>query len=174
MGMRGEVTGAEAVRRTVLVGTTIFGEPASVLFRRAALADAGGWDGRFPYVIDMATYCAVLLRGGNFVAVPGSQSAFRVSTSQWSVELLNEQADQATGFFRELSAAHPGLLSRGDLLVGTTRAKMNAFGRRGVYRWLGHRMRPPSTADNSPGGHGVTNSVVAARHQADIGLPRRP
>lgn len=61
LGMRGEVTGTEAIRRTVLAGTNIFGEPASVLFRRAALIDVGGWDGRFPYLIDLATYCAVLL-----------------------------------------------------------------------------------------------------------------
>ena len=31
-GLRGEVTGTEAVRRTVLAGTNIFGEPASGLW----------------------------------------------------------------------------------------------------------------------------------------------
>ena len=142
MGLRGEVAGADAVRRTVRVGTTVFGEPASVLFRRAALADAGGWDHRFPYLIDLATYCAVLLRGGTFVAVPGSLSAFRVSASQWSVALMREQANQAIGFFRELADAHPGLLSQRDLLLGSARARLNALGRRAVYRWLAHRMRP--------------------------------
>src|SRR5882757_464575 len=99
-GLRGEVTGTEAVRRTVLAGTNIFGEPASVLFRRAALADAGGWNGRFPYLIDLATYCAVLLHG-NLVAVPHPLAAFRVSHSQWSVQLMRAQGDQTIGFQRE-------------------------------------------------------------------------
>ncbi|MBI2703541.1 MAG: glycosyltransferase family 2 protein [Mycobacterium sp.] len=36
-GLRGEVSGAEAIRRTVLAGTNIYGEPASVLFRRAGV-----------------------------------------------------------------------------------------------------------------------------------------
>ena len=34
-----------------------------MLIRRKTLQDAGGWDGRHPYVIDEATYVNVLLRG---------------------------------------------------------------------------------------------------------------
>ena len=139
-GLRGEVDGAEAIRRTVLAGTNIFGEPASVLFRRTALVDAGGWDDRFPYLIDQATYCAVLLRG-SLVAVPRSLAAFRVSQSQWSVQLVRAQAEQAIGFSREFAAEHPGLLGPRHLLVGRLRARANAYGRRAVYRWLGSRMR---------------------------------
>ena len=138
-GLRGEVSGAEAIRRTVLAGTNIFGEPASVLFRRVALADAGGWEARFPYLIDQATYCAVLLRG-NLVAVPRALAAFRVSESQWSVQLMRAQANQAIGFSREFAAAHPGLLGPRDLLVGNVKARANAVARRAVYRWLGRRM----------------------------------
>jgi glycosyltransferase involved in cell wall biosynthesis len=139
-GLRGEVNGAEAIRRTVLAGTNIFGEPSSVLFRRTALVDAGGWDGRFPYLIDQATYCAVLLRG-SLVAVPRSLAAFRVSESQWSMQLVRAQAEQAIGSSRELAAAHPGLIGPRHLLVGNLRARVNAYGRRAVYRWLGRRMR---------------------------------
>jgi glycosyltransferase involved in cell wall biosynthesis len=139
-GLRGEVDGAEAIRRTVLAGTNIFGEPASVLFRRAALVDAGGWDARFPYLIDQATYCTVLLQG-SLVAVPRALASFRVSQSQWSVRLVRAQAEQAIGFSREFAAAHPGLLGPHHLLVGSLRARANAYGRRAVYRWLGRRMR---------------------------------
>lgn len=140
-GLRGEVTGTEAIRHTVLAGTNIFGEPASVMFRRSALAHAGGWDCRFPYLIDLATYCSVLLHG-NLVTVPGPLAAFRVSRSQWSVELVRAQAAQTIGFQHELATAQPGLLNRRHLLVGAARARMNALGRRAVYRWLGRRMRP--------------------------------
>lgn len=139
-GLRGEVTGADAIRRTVLAGTNIFGEPGAVLFRRVALADAGGWDARYPYLMDQATYCRVLLRG-NLVAVPGPLSAFRVSQSQRSAELMRAHADQAIGFHRELAAANPGLLDRHHLLVGNARARVNVLGRRVVYHWLGRRKR---------------------------------
>ena len=145
-GLRGEVNGTGAIRRTVLAGTNIFGEPASVLFRRAALVDAGGWDARFPYLIDQATYCAVLLRG-SLVAVPRSLAAFRVSEAQWSLQLVRGQAEQAIGFSREFAAKHPGLLSPRHLLVGGLRARANAYGRRAVYRWLGRRMRADAGTD---------------------------
>jgi glycosyltransferase involved in cell wall biosynthesis len=148
-GLRGEVTGTDAIRRTVLAGTNIFGEPGAVLFRRAALADAGGWDARFPYLIDEATYCAVLLRG-NLVAVPGPLSAFRVSHSQWTVQLMRAQADHTIGFHRELAAAHPGLLDRRYLLVGSARARANALGRRAVYCWLGWQKRLGTAAAGGP------------------------
>jgi glycosyltransferase involved in cell wall biosynthesis len=145
-GLRGEVNGADAIRRTVLAGTNIFGEPASVLFRRAALVDAGGWDGRFPYLIDQATYCAVLLRG-SLVAVPRPLAAFRISESQWSVRLVRAQAEQNIRFSHELAAAHPGLLGPRHLLVGSLRARANTYGRRAVYRWLDRRMRIDAGTD---------------------------
>ena len=145
-GLRGEVDGTEAIRRTVLAGTNIFGEPAAVLFRRAVLTEAGGWDGRFPYLIDQSTYCAVLLRG-NLVAVPRALASFRVSQSQWSVQLVRAQAEQAIGFSRELAAAHPGLLGPRHLLLGSLRARANAYGRRAVYCWLGRRMRIDAGTD---------------------------
>lgn len=155
-GLRGEVNGAEAIRRTVLAGTNIFGEPASVLVRRAALIDAGGWDARFPYLIDEATYCSVLLRG-NLIAVPRPLAAFRVSESQWSVQLVRAQAQQAIGFSREFAVANPGLLGPHHLMVGTIRAHANAAARRAVYRWLGGRMR----------GHLVTDGDQHADDKVD-------
>lgn len=145
-GLQGAVEGVEAIRRTVLAGTNIFGEPASVLFRRATLVDAGGWDGRFPYLIDQATYCAVLLRG-NLVAVPRVLSAFRVSQSQWSVKLVRDQASQSVGFTREFAALHPGLLGPRQLRVGIMRAHANARVRRALYRWLGQRMQTTADAE---------------------------
>ena len=142
-GLRGEVTGTDAIRRSVLAGTNIYGEPPSALFRRAALIDAGGWDRRFPYLMDLVTYCLVLLHGnGNLVAVPRPLWAFRISGSQETVRTyLHSQTEQVVGFYRELAAEYPGLLGRRHLLVGGGRARMNALGRRVVYRWLGLRMR---------------------------------
>ncbi|CAM3035671.1 glycosyl transferase [Mycobacterium intermedium] len=157
--LSGEVSGAVAIRRTILAGTNIYGEPASVLFRRAALVDAGGWDSRFPYLIDQATYCAVLLRG-NLVAVPRSLAAFRVSDSQWSVQLVRAQADQAIGFRREFAAAHSDLISPRQLLVGNMRARATAVARRSVYFWLGRRMRSRVATDGRQRGSGKENNCV--------------
>lgn len=147
-GLSGEITGTEAIRRSVMAGTNIYGEPPSALFRRVALLDAGGWDQRFPYLMDLATYSAVLLQTkGTLVAIPRALWAFRVSATQESVKTeIQTQAGQVINFIRELSAENPGLLDRRHLQVGSTRARMNAVARHVVYRWLGRRMRPGTEA----------------------------
>jgi glycosyltransferase involved in cell wall biosynthesis len=150
-GLRGEISGTEAIRRSVLSGTNIYGEPPSALFRRAALVDAGGWDCRFPYLADLATYSAVLLQSnGNLVAVPQPLWAFRISASQQSVKTqIRTQAGQVINFFRELAADNPGLLDQRHLLVGSTRAHLNALARHVVYRQLGRRLRPGNAEGDS-------------------------
>jgi len=142
-GLTGEVAGREAARHTVLAGSNIFGEPACVLIRRQPLLDAGGWDGRHPYVIDEATYVQVLLRG-DFLGIGSSLAAFRLSSSQWSVHLAREQSRQVIGFHHRLAGDNPGLLSRADLRRGDARARGMAYARRLAYLWVGRRMRPPA------------------------------
>lgn len=139
-GMVGRVDGRQAVRRSVLRGSNIFGEPACVLLRRRDLQEVGGWDGRFPYLIDQATYSAVLL-GGDLYAQEQPLASFRVSAGQWSVALARQQARQAIAFHHWLAQAHPGLLSRRDLAVGDQAARSMAVARRLAYLWLRRRMR---------------------------------
>jgi glycosyltransferase involved in cell wall biosynthesis len=138
-GLSGRVSGRVAARHTVVSGSNIFGEPACVLIRRQALLDAGGWDGRYPYVIDLSTYVRVLLRG-DFVAIDGSLAAFRLSSSQWSVHLARQQSRQVIGFHHGLARDAAGLLSRTDLLRGDARARAMAYVRRLAYLWVGRRM----------------------------------
>ena len=139
-GLTGRVAGRVAARRTVVVGANIFGEPACVLIRRKTLQDAGGWDGRHPYVIDEATYVNVLLRG-DFFGIDRSLAAFRLSSSQWSVHLAREQSHQVIGFHHRLAGDAEGLLSRTDLLRGDARARGMAYARRLAYLWMGRRMQ---------------------------------
>lgn len=138
-GLRGEVSGTEAIRWAMVTGGH-FGEPMAVLFRRQTLADVGGWDSRFPFEIDLATCCAVLLHG-NLIVVPGPLSAFRVSHFQWSAQLARVQVEQTLSFYRELANVHPGLIDRHHLLMGTARARVNALKRRAVYQWLSLKSR---------------------------------
>lgn len=139
-GLSGTVSGKAAARHTVVAGSNIFGEPACVLIRRAALLLAGGWDVRQPYVIDEATYVNVLLRG-DFFGIDRALAAFRLSSLQWSVNLARQQSDQVTEFHHRLADEVPGLLSRTDLLRGDATARAMAYARRLAYVWLGRRMR---------------------------------
>lgn len=138
-GLLGRHAGSHAIRSTVRGGTNVFGEPASVMFRRVALEAAGNWESSEHYLIDEASYIRVLARG-DFVGLETTAGAFRISGNQWSVRLALSQADEAVAYHRKLAAGSPGLLTRLDLVIGNARARLNAVGRRVMYRWLADRM----------------------------------
>lgn len=138
-GLQGYVDGPKAVRESILAGTNIFGEPGCVLMRRSVFERVGGWDERFPYLIDQASYSRVLMQGG-MVAINHVQASFRISATQWSVRLIQQQSSQAIAFHENFNASHPGLLSASDLRRGNRRAKWMAYARRVAYIWLRRRM----------------------------------
>ena len=140
-GLTGRVPGATALRRGVTRGANIFGEPCCVLLRGETLAAVGGWHGEPSYMIDQGTYSRVLLHG-DLVAAPGPVAAFRLSSTQLSVQLVREQADSAALMHRQLAELAPGTLSSRDVRRGNTMARLRSFQRRLVYQYLGWRMKP--------------------------------
>lgn len=142
-GLVGLVDGRVAVRRAAKSGTNPFGEPACVLLCRRTLVAVGGWDDRFPYVIDQHTYSKMLMHG-SFVGLQESLAAFRMSNAQWSLALAAQQYRQVVGFHRHLALQAPGVLTLADRLEGGLRAKALAFARRFAYRALSRRLRRPT------------------------------
>ncbi|NLP83917.1 glycosyltransferase family 2 protein [Microbacterium sp. CFH 90308] len=138
-GVRGPLSGPDAIRSTVRAGSNIFGEPGSVLMRRSALEAAGYWDFSHPYLVDEATYVNVLMTG-SFVPEFRSGAAFRLNNGQWSVALTGYQYEQVSGFHRALHARRPDLVSEADVRVGNRRAWLMAQRRRVSYRILKKRM----------------------------------
>lgn len=138
-GLHGLVSGQVAARRAVRVGSNIFGEPACVLVDRAALERVGWWNSEFPYLVDQASYIALML-DADIVALPVTLASFRVSAGQWSVALARQQTAQAQGFHRALQAKQPTLLSDQDVRIGNARVVMMVLIRRGTYFWLRMKM----------------------------------
>ncbi|WP_426662531.1 glycosyltransferase family 2 protein [Rhodanobacter aciditrophus] len=138
-GLSGLISGRVAARVAVRAGTNIFGEPACVLFRRDILLKEGGWDNRFPYLIDQATYTRIMLHG-DLVALPRVLASFRISAGQWSVQLVKEQARQAREFHAALYSEYENLLSWTDVMYGDAKATAMAYVRRFVYMLLRARM----------------------------------
>lgn len=130
--LEGRIAGVDAIRELVRAGTNLLGEPACVLFRRESLAEAGGWYGNHPYLIDQLTYMRVL-EHGDAVAIPEVLAEFRVHASQWSVSLAREQARQARAVHAHYRHALPGAISNGDRLIGDVRATAAAIARRAAY-----------------------------------------
>ncbi|MBX7445437.1 MULTISPECIES: glycosyltransferase family A protein [unclassified Arthrobacter] len=138
-GISGLVPGAKAVRATVVAGSNIFGEPACVMFRKDLLEAEGGWDDENPYLIDEATYARICFHG-DVVALRRSLATFRISGSQWSVRLAQQQSRQAIAFHKEVARKHPGLLTALDLAVGNLKAIGMSYARRLAYMRLRKRM----------------------------------
>ena len=159
-GLSGRVPGREAVRRSVLRGANIFGEPACVLLRRSVLESVGGWHGDPGYLIDQSTYCRVLLHGDLAVA-PRTLAAFRLSSTQWSVDLAREQARSAAEATARSPTWRPDCSSSRDLRVGNARARVRAFQRRLVYL-------SPRTAVADPGAVVLSQDGLVASRQNSL------
>ncbi|MFB2557295.1 glycosyltransferase family 2 protein [Herbiconiux liangxiaofengii] len=132
--------GVEAIRQTVRRGTNVFGEPGCVTMRRAELEAAGGWDARFPYLIDQTTYSKVLLRG-DYLPVDRTLAVFRVNDTQWSVALVDDQATQAKAYHAWCRSQAPEVISASDVRWGDRRAEFMALARRAYYTINARRMR---------------------------------
>ncbi len=144
-GLRGQVSGPEAVRRLVQMGTNIFGEPSSVLMRASAFRSAGAWSDALPYLIDEDMYVRVLQQG-DFFAIPTALATFRLSTTSWSLALAREQAVQNRAFHKVVRRAYPEVISSADMVLGGLRAEANAWARRLIYLVLRRRLRIPAHA----------------------------
>jgi glycosyltransferase involved in cell wall biosynthesis len=144
-GLVGSIDGWAAVKTAVRSGTNPFGEPACVLMCRRTLFAVGGWDDRFPYLIDQHTYSKMLMHG-SFVGLEDSLAAFRLSDTQWSVALAGHQYRQVVRFHQHLARVNPGVVTAADRLEGRLRARALSFARRFVYKALSRALRPPSAA----------------------------
>ena len=89
-GLPARMSGDDAVKRCLLAGTNLLGEPAAVMFKGAAIRAAMPWDNRWPYMLDLSTYARVASEGAvSFIHHPVAR--FRVSPTSTSSRILKEQ-----------------------------------------------------------------------------------
>lgn len=138
-GLRRPMAGAAAARIAAKSGANQLGEPGSVLMRREVLEGAGYWDSRDPYLIDLQTYCHVLVEG-DFAPTLQPLAAFRMNDGQLTVQMAKRQRHDFTSFQKRLAKEHPGVLNRRQLGEAVVRAHAIAAARRGAYRWMRHKI----------------------------------
>jgi glycosyltransferase involved in cell wall biosynthesis len=133
-GPAGRMAGERAIGMTVRRGTNVFGEPAAVLVRTAAVRDAGAFDGRYGFCLDVALWCRLLARGDLFV-LDQALCAFRVSSQSWSASLAHRQHQEFARFIEDLRAGGAPI-SAFERALGRGRAWVNAFLRQAFTRML--------------------------------------
>jgi glycosyltransferase involved in cell wall biosynthesis len=131
--VEGRLPAADVRRQCVRRGTNLLGEPGAVLFRRALVDKVGVFDASEPYVIDMDYWFRLLAHGDAYYCAD-PLAAFRVSGSQWSVVLGQQQSAD----FVHCVARHDvgGALGLGtlDRLLGRVTPRLNNLARRVFYR----------------------------------------
>jgi glycosyltransferase involved in cell wall biosynthesis len=97
----------ELVTAMLRTGTNPLGEPSTVMFRRTALTEAGGFDPQWRYVIDLKAYVEIA-KGYQIALIREPIGVFRVSSSSWSARLARLQSEETRRLFR-LAAKDAGI-----------------------------------------------------------------
>jgi glycosyltransferase involved in cell wall biosynthesis len=97
----------ELVTAMLRTGTNPLGEPSTVMFRRTALTEAGGFDPNWRYVIDLKAYVEIAKRY-KIALIREPIGTFRVSSSSWSAALAKRQSAETRQLFR-LAAKDAGI-----------------------------------------------------------------
>lgn len=123
------VNNSELLKRCILSGTNVIGEPGAVLFRKSIADEVGWFDGKKPYVIDL-NYWIRLLNHGHAIAIEKPLCTFRIDNNL-SVRLGFRRFRQYIAMIDEMQAI--GQFSPVVVIVGKCRALLNEFLRRIVH-----------------------------------------
>jgi glycosyltransferase involved in cell wall biosynthesis len=133
---RGVVNSSVLVRRCILAGTNLIGEPGGVMFRREVIAKVGLYDAANPYVVDLDYWFRILDYGQAFYTNT-RVSSFRLSSSSWSVAIGRNQPLDFQRMLAKYCSCHPGVISRRTRMIGLMNAHLKNLARLMIYFWLG-------------------------------------
>lgn len=132
-GLKGKLSGLNAIKKIVRAGINLIGEPSAVLFRAAILKNAGRFDGSNPFIIDLDMWSRMLLYGDLYV-IPEYLSTYRISPSQWSVSIARTQSRDFKRLISKLYIDPRYGLNRFDCIKGKIMADINALQRHMFYK----------------------------------------
>ena len=131
----GRIGARDLIRKCVLHGTNLIGEPGAVLFRSNTAKAIGDFNGKIPYVIDL-DYWVRLLSKGNAYFIDRPLSTFRVSSNSWSVKIGAGQSEQFARFISLVAKNPANSISSIDKIIGCLAAGMNCLARRIFYLFV--------------------------------------
>jgi len=134
-GVAGRTSGREAIRRSLRRGTNLFGEPGSVLLRKALADKVGEFDGSIGYVIDLDYWVRLLLQGDGFY-VDEPLVSFRISGGSWSVAIGKRQTAAYRAFIDRVGNLPGSGVTSLDSAMGKLMAPVNTVARLLIYRAL--------------------------------------
>jgi len=134
-GHSGVWQGSKAVTRTIRSGRNIIGEPSVTLIRASVSKEVGEFDGSLPYVLDLDYWCRMLEHGDLYV-LRDVVSAFRISDTSWSSQLIGKQAAMYSEFIERVRKRGKHGLTAQDCYMGKMLSSLNSILRKIVYRFM--------------------------------------
>lgn len=136
-GLRGLIgirSGPQVARKVVRSGSNPIGEPGGVLFRRADYFAVGGWHPEHRWAMDLDLWMR-LLQCGDFLGLPESLAAFRISGGSLSADNGQRIVETQRAIMDRVAATTPFGVRRIDRLLGRLRAPVGHC-RRSLLFWL--------------------------------------
>jgi glycosyltransferase involved in cell wall biosynthesis len=133
---RGIHTGSAMIRRCILAGTNIIGDPVCVMWRRTGIDQLGMFDPSVTYCIDME-YWLRLLSTGDLYYDTAAVGFYRIHKNAASVRLA--QAVAADVIYAAKLQVQRGsiILSRFEFMIVFLKATLLGFIRQLCYKFLG-------------------------------------
>lgn len=156
------ITAQSHLRRLVRSGTTPFGEPMCVLFRKQVLRRIGYWETPFEFVADLSTYTRALLISH---AVHSTEvlAFFRIRPGQHSKQRVQVLAQSHSGLYRWLYSELPDMVRHTDVLLAEATVVLRTVLKLGYRRIIGVDRYHPARAHLSSPHTGDPNTGKASR-----------
>lgn len=126
---------SEIIKKCLVTGTNPIGEPSSVLFSINAAKNAGFFDARHPYVIDL-DYWIRILENGQAYHIQSALVSFRISSKQWSKKLIQQQSHDFCKFIKIIKKTHKNDIDTFKIIWASIMSKFNAFIRSILYYFV--------------------------------------
>jgi glycosyltransferase involved in cell wall biosynthesis len=129
-----QMSGFDAINKTVRSGGNTLGEPGSVMFRKDILAKAGSFDDGIYYVMDVNMWFKMLLHGDLYF-LKEVVCSFRVSGVSESIKLIDTQKRDVNAFFTKIYLDKSYKLSWFNYKVGLFNSFVSAVLKKLVYKF---------------------------------------
>lgn len=133
-GKDGIIFSHDVIKKSILYGTNLIGEPGAVMFRKSLAEEIGSFDGSISYIIDL-DYWFRLLLNGNAYYINKPLASFRVASGSWSIDIGAHQSDDFRRFINRCAKNPVYRLNVVDAVLGTLMAKINNYLRLLFYKF---------------------------------------
>lgn len=130
-----EISGFEAINKNVRSGGNIIGEGGAVLFRKEIIKKTGLFNSTIFYVLDLDLWYKILLHG-NLHVLPQVLSAFRVSGSSASVQVVKKQREDLSNFIKKIYANKEYKVSWLNCKLGLIKAFILTEAKKILYKYI--------------------------------------